>query len=475
MLSLSDGYILVAAYAFFILALVLISKPSHESADEFLLMNRKLGVARGSMSIAVSWVWAPAVFIVGQKAYTQGLPGVFWFTLPNILCFFIFIPIALKIRQILPAGYTVSQVFRDRFAHTRLPHYAALVVVVGYQLGAIIINAVAGAVLIQLLTGIPYVAGVLMMLAVSLSYSLISGLRASVLSDVAQMLMILGVALVLVPWVLLLPEGPHYLQQGLAGVSGEFGNIFDPHVAYSFGIAATIGLIAGPVADQMFSQRAMAARPNAIKRIFFFGGLIFGLVPLLLSLLGFVGAGAEINGALQVSDAQMVGPETIGLMLPRWALMAFAVMAFASLTSTLDSAFCALSAIIATDFDPDNRYAGPYRIAMARKGMITFALIGGGLAVLKPQLLWVFLIYGALASSLFVPILLALFWSRVTARGVFWGMAAGIVLGTPLSIVANINNYQDLIVLSAVVGLVLPGVVAYFVSLTDAAPAEMSA
>lgn len=468
MLESSEGYMLFALYGVFIFLLVYFSKKKKESSEDFLVMDRKLGVGRGSMSIAVSWIWAPAVFIVSQKAFEQGLPGVLWFTLPNVLCFFVFIPIALKIRETLPSGYTVSQVFRDKFKETKAPHYASLVVVIGYQLGAIIINSVAGATLINLLTGIPYVTGVILMVSISISYSLISGLRASVLSDVAQMVMILGIAFLLVPLIVFKPQGQQFLSDGMAGVSGNFGDLFDLNVAYAFGIASTIGLISGPVADQMFSQRAMAARKDSIKKIFFFGGLIFGVVPILLSILGFVGAGAVSSGELVVSESQMVGAEVVSFMLPTWALMVFAVMAFASLTSTLDSAFCAVSSIIATDFDGKNKYSGVHKIRSARKWMMIFGVVGGSIALMRPQLIWVFLIYGALAASIFFPLILALFWKKVSSKGVYMGIFAGVLFGTPLSIYANINNIVDFVVISSLLGLLVPGVITIIVSYLEA-------
>jgi len=466
MLSQSQGILLFLAYSAFIIALVYFLRHKNKTdADDFLLMRRDLGVFRGSLSMAVSWIWAPAVFICSMQAFNQGLPGIFWFTVPNILCFFVFVPIALKLRQVMPKGYTISQIFRHRFKKTQKPHHAALIVTFGYQLGAIIINCIAGATLIGLLTGISYSTGVLLMVSVSLSYALISGLRASVISDVAQMIMILGIAFLIVPWVIFESGGLSSVTNNLGGVTGEYSNIFDPGVAYAFGIAMTIGLISGPVADQMFSQRAHAARKDAIKPIFIWGGILFGVVPITLSLLGFVGAEAMNAGYIVVSDPQMVGAQVVANYLPTWALMAFAVMAFAGLTSTLDSAFCAIASLVSADVAQNNKnLAKKDPVFIARAGMVIFAVLGVAIALLQPKLLWVFLIYGALAASMFIPVILALFWKGLTANGAFLGILTGITLGTPLSIYANINGVTDLIVLSAVIGLLAGGIVAFVVS-----------
>lgn len=465
MLSASEGLGLFLGYGVLIIGLVLYNSRSRRGFTDFLLMNRNLGVVQGSLSMAVSWIWAPAVFIVSLQAFTQGLPGVFWFTVPNILTFFVFAVFAVRMRQELPTGYTILDVFRFKFPNTPAAHWGAMVVAFGYQLGAVIINCVAGATLINLLSGIPFHIGVLLMAGLALSYSLISGLRASVISDVAQMLMILVIAIIIVPWVVSASGGLQFLSTGLGGASGEYTNLFDPGVAYAFGIATTLGLLAGPVADQMFSQRAFAAKRDQLVRIFVFGGLIFGVVPIVLSILGFVGAAAEREGLIAVADAQMVGPEVVAYYLPKWALALFAVMAFAGLTSTLDSAFTALGSLSARNVAIDDEDRSGREIKQARLGMAAFAIVGIIVALMQPQLLWVFLIYGALASALFLPAFLTLFWSRMTGLGAAVGIFGGFLIGTPLSIYANVSGESDLIVLAAVLSIVVSGVLAVAISL----------
>jgi len=463
MLEGNTGLLIFGAYAIFILAVVIFTRKSNENSDDFLLMNRNLGVFQGSLSMAVSWIWAPAIFICSQQAYNQGLPGIFWFTLPNILTFFVFVPIALKLREKFPSGHTISEAFRLRFNDSKA-HKASLLVTLGYQLGAIVINCIAGATLISILSGIPYASGVIMMAGLALSYSLISGLRASVLSDIAQMSMVLVIAFIIVPLAIVKIGGFSVLVDGIGGFEGKYKNIFDPQIAFAFGIATSIGLIAGPVADQMFSQRAYAAKEGSVIKIFVYAGLIFGVVPIILSLLGFIGAAGVLNGTFVINDSQMVGPEVISHLLPKWALCLFAVMAFAGLTSTLDSAFTAVGSLVSIDLKYDSASTSQNKIKLARFGMVLFSLLGISLALLQPKLLWVFLIYGALAASLFLPTILILYWDKVTSIGIFSGIISGVIIGTPLAIFANISENTNLIVLSSILGLLVAGIITVLVS-----------
>jgi len=334
----------------------------------------------------------------------------------------------------------------------------SLFVYFGYQLGAIVINCVAGGTLLHILTGVDIRITIVVMSTTALVYSLVSGLRASVLTDVIQMTLILFIALVVVPWVIVKAGGTHVLLSGLGGESGKFRNMLDPYVAYSFGIATTLGLISGPVGDQVFFQRAFAARPKALVKIFVFGGLVFGVVPIILSLLGFIGAAPSVRSAITVTDPQMIGPIVVAHFLPKAALMAFCVLAFAGLSSTLDSTYCAVSSL--GTIDVYRRYFKPKAsdrevIRVARFTMVLFGVIGTTIGLLQPQLLWVFLIYGALASAALFPTVFSLFSTRLTARGVSWALGLSLALGTPLSLYANVTQNTDLIVLAAVLSVAI--------------------
>lgn len=459
LISQSDGFIILTVFAVAMISLVYFLRGKKVASHErFLVANRNVGWVRGAFSIAVSWVWAPAIFIVSLQAYTQGLAGAFWFIVPNILTFFVFAPIAIRLRRLMPEGYTLPQYILERYGQDKKTHIAFLVIFFGYQLAALIINALAGGLLLNILTGIDFYIAVLALAVVALVYSLISGLEASIITDVLQMSMIVLFAFILVPWVLMEVGGFSSVAAGFGGVTGEYGNILNPFVVMSFGIATALGLLAGPVGDQMFFQRSFAVKKDQIVKTFVIGGLLFGLVPLSLSVLGFIAANPAFASVITVTDPQMVGPLVIGHFLPEAALIMFVFMAFAGLSSTLDSAYVAISSLGTIDIykryfnkDADQKEL----LSTSRKVMLGMAVIGTGIALLQPQLLWIFLTSGALASAGFFPIILSLFWSKLTKRGAFLAVTLSILFGFPLSIYANITGNGKLILVSALLSVVI--------------------
>ena len=86
--------------------------------------------------------------------------------------------------------------------------------------------------------------------------------------------------------------------------------------------------------------------------------------------------------------------------------------------------------------------------------MLGFAVLGTFIAMIPGlQILWVFLIGGALASAALVPVALAVFWKRLTARGAFWGTFLSFIIGLPMSIYANFSNNPHLVVFSSVMSV----------------------
>lgn len=450
-----EGFSIFTAFTFLTVMIVLLTRKKEAGLDTFLVADRGVGPWHGAFSIAVSWVWAPAIFIASMQAYQKGIAGAFWFIAPNILCFFVFAFFAIRFRQLMPKGYTFSHYIKTRFKENKILHFSFAMIAFLYQFGAIVINAVAGGALLYLASGIDPKITMTAMVLVALSYCWMSGLRASIITDVLQMAMIIIIGGFLIPWAVFQGGGLTTITAGLGGITGEFNSIFNSKIAYTMGIPLTLSLIAGPLSDQMFHQRALAVKADHIKSVFVRGGLLFGIVPIVLSLLGFVGVVLQNQGVDLGSNPEMVGASVIGYLLPKWALYLFIMMAFAGLCSTLDSAFCGLSSIGSIDIYQghiNEKASDKETLKFSKRFMILIALLGLGLSLFEPKLLWVFFIYGAVAATGFVPTFAAVLIQAVKPKALLVSIWGGFLFSVPLSAYANIVENTDLIVISSLVG-----------------------
>src|SRR5436305_12711116 len=97
-----------------------------------------------------------------------------------------------------------------------------------YQIIAVSVQIFVVGLIFNYLTGVGLNITMLFLLLIVLAYSLISGLRASIMTDFMQMAFILLALAIVVPWIIA-AAGVDKLSAGLGGVAGN-RNIFDPTV-----------------------------------------------------------------------------------------------------------------------------------------------------------------------------------------------------------------------------------------------------
>jgi urea-proton symporter len=472
------GLLVIFALAMILATTIFSREHKWHTASGFMAAGRSVPWWLGAISICVTWIWAPALFISSKQAYENGLPGIFWFTFPNILSLMIIAPLAVRIRKRLPAGYTQPEWIRYRFDER--VHRIYLAVFFWYQLIAITMQLYAGGNIFALLTGVPLQSVMLVLAATTLTYSIISGMRASIITDFLQYAMIIVGGLLVIPWTLTAAGGPGMIGQGIGGQGGAHPSLFDAQVAFNFGIVTSIGLISGSLGDQQNWQRAFAIEQGRLFRAYVFAGILFGIVPIALSTLGFLAANPASGVALPSNiDASMIGVATVAHFLPGWAVIAFIVMMLGGLCATMDSAMCAASSLYtfnccalteedrrANIEESKNSFAANNETSIqetwdkkvllrGRLAMVTITVIGFLLALaiiyvpgFDLQYLW--WILNSVGMCIAVPTVLSLYWDRLDSKGVFWGTMIGFVIGVPLFVYSNATNQVWLTVVDSI-------------------------
>ncbi len=482
-LSPFQGLLVIAFFGIVMFILTWVTTRSTiwtSTQNGFLYAGRSVTSVPAAFSIAASWVWAPALFVSVQKSYELGLSGLFWFTAPNVVAVIIYAFLGPSIRKKLPGGFSIPDWIGHRFHSegektSALLHRLYLVPYLWYQVMAITVQLFVGGMLLNFLTGIPVSWGMVLMLAVVLSYALISGLRASIVTDFLQMALILIGIAVVTPWTIA-TTGWDGIAKGFGGIKG-IENMFDPGVAFSFGIVTSLGLIAGSISDQQFWQRCFAIRPDRLVPSFILAGFLFAVVPLGLSVLGFAAANPDLGIAPpEGTGLPMIGVAAVAQLLPSWVMIAFVVMLLAGLASTLDSGLMAGASLYAIDMQArtseEQEILRKQRLGLtlspaeeqirvsheqksvrrARHGALAITAAGLAVALIVQYLfpldrLW--WIFNGVATMFVVPTLLSIFWNRLSARGVIFGLAAASI-GMIFFVYGNYIQNDTITVYSAV-------------------------
>lgn len=452
--------LVLVAYAVIMLLSTMLMTKKEKSIEGFCVGNRNIGWGISALSIAATWIWAPALFTSTENAYTKGFAGLFWFLVPNVLCLILFIPFAKKIREEMPEGITLSGYMYGKYhseavRNTYLFQLSALSVLsTGVQL-------LAGGKILSMLTGIPFVAMTIIMAVIAFSYSQFSGIKASILTDAVQMVFMLGASIGFAVFGVKNGGGLEMLVTGLGGAAGEAESLFSKRgweIFLGFGLPTTVGLISGPFGDQCFWQRAFCVKKDRIGRAFLVGALLFSIVPLSMGMLGFIGSGI----GHVATDTEIINFELISTLFPAWAVVPFLFMVVSGLLSTIDSNLCAVSSLTTDIFKEKT-------LGKTKLGMM--ALLALGIAVANVPGLTVthlFLFYGTLRASTLLPTVFTLKGARLTSKGIVIGVVSALVIGLPIFACGTILNSGLYKTLGSLVTVLLSGLATMTVSRLEA-------
>ena len=443
-------------YAVAMLLVTVLMTKKESNIERFCVGNRDTGWLMASLSIAATWIWAPALFTSTENAYTKGFAGLFWFLVPNVLCLVLFIPFARKIRREMPEGITLSGYMHDKYKSKGVRN-AYL-----FQLGALSIlstavQLLAGSKILSLLTGIPFWVMTIIMAVVAFSYSQFSGIKASMLTDAIQMVFMLIASICFAVFGIKNGGGIGNVITGLGGFSGECGSLFSSkglEIFLGFGLPTTIGLISGPFGDQSFWQRAFSVKKDKIGRSFFLGALLFGIVPLSMGILGFIGAGS----GYVANDTGVINFELISHLFPEWAVIPFLFMIISGLLSTIDSNLCAVSSLTTDIFEDKSLKKTKWSMIVVLFIAIIIANIPG-LTVTH-----LFLMYGTLRASTLLPTVLTLKGVKMAPQGIVAGIVCALAIGLPIFGYGNIMGIAIYKTIGSLTTVLLSGIIALIVS-----------
>jgi Na+/proline symporter len=430
------------------------------NTKDFVIANRKIGFGFGVAGLISIWTWAMAVMMSAAQTYTYGLSGLFWFVVPNGLAVILVIPFARKIRSLMPNGYTIPEFVSARFGGARL---AAAVVVLGAMFGSLIevvINIKGTSLVISNVFGTDPKVAAIVGLAVVLTYSLLGGLWASVSTSTLSTLLHTVPPAIIIVAALYMAGGADSVWTSVAAQHNGLLSVTRPDAATGFGITLALGLITAAVAGQEFWQVAWALKRKDVSRTFLWAGALFYPIPICIGILGLIGIALHIDLNTQLGgDAAAVGPYLIShLGLPIWMVILYVIVILTACYSVIDSAFTAISSVTVVDIvRPLVPNIGERSLFVwAKIPMAIAAVIAAVIVLTGVDFVTIVLTTYAIRTAILVPLMLSLFWSRMTGNGFVWGTIGAIAIGMPLrSMYGDLWGSIAILSISAVIPIVL--------------------
>ncbi|PCC99110.1 sodium:solute symporter family protein [Halopseudomonas pelagia] len=408
--------------------LTLLIKKKKENTDAFMVSNHQIGFGLGAASMTATWIWAASFYGAATSGYTYGISGPLHYGLWGALMILFIYPFGRRFRELAPNAHTLGELI-----HARHGSSSQLILASSNILGSIIslmVNFTASGALVSVLSPLSFQAGVVIAGVGVLSYTLWSGFRASVLTDFAQLMAMMAVAILIIPAVLFALGGPSTLADGMSLLTSEQANLFSMDAILNQGAPFFVAVLAYAIGNQTISQRLFAVREDHIKPTFITATIGYGAIVIGLGMIGLM---ALMTGMEPIDgDMNNLIPQMVSLYLPPVFIGLFFILVIGSLSSTADSDLSAMSAIVMADVYGKNiakNKPDPTKMLfIGRLTMIVATLIGVILASFSMDILIMLVFVGALWGAIVFPVIASCFWDRVTNAAFTWAVVAGLLM-----------------------------------------------
>lgn len=406
---------------------------------EYFLGSRSMGGFVLAMTLTTTYISASS-FIGGPgAAYKYGLGWVL-LSMIQVPAVWLALGVLGKKFAILARRYnaiTLNDMLYARYRSPLLVWLASLSLLVAF-IGAMTVQFIGGARLLETAAGIPYDTGLLIFGGSIALYTAFGGFRASVLNDAMQgLVMLLGTFLLLFA-VIHAAGGMHSAVTRLAEIDPRLitpsgvDNILTPTFLASFSVLVCFGVIGLPhTAVRCISYKDSKAVHMAI---------VLGTIVVVVLMLGMHLAGALGRAVLpDLAIPDQVIPTLMIQVLPPLAAGIFLAAPMAAIMSTINAQLLQSSATIVKDLYLRVRPEQMANERLLKRFSSLVTLVLGLLLLLAAweppdMIIWLNLLaFGGLEAVFLWPLVLGLYWEKANAAGALSSMITGAACYTLLA------------------------------------------
>lgn len=420
------AWVLLGGFSVLWIALGILWGRKARTAQGYLFAGRNVGLALVITTLLATWVTGNTVLGAPEQAYTIGIWGIIGTAFIAFGLFF-FAPLSVRIRRLMPNGYTSGDFMRLRFGQNVWAVF--MLISAFYFLGWLITQGMGAGLLVQALTGFDYRVGMVVVLVSTGIYTYLGGMRAVIGMDFIQALLI-KIGLVVVAVLAYMRFGVAEVYQGLTQSTASPLNLLLP-AGLLFAWNTGLFSIGEVFHSNVWWMRAYASRPTVNFRGFMAAGVIWMAVPVTVGAIALVAL--ALPGEFTIPQVNMVFPVVAATVLgPVGAVLVFVVV-LAAIASTLSGLLTATAGLITQDVYRQfvNPQASDVQLRKVAQRLV------GALAILTILLSWnyvttmygMLLLTGALVGSTVWPIMMGLYSPKANRTAAFWAMALGSAIG----------------------------------------------
>jgi len=402
------NYLFLIIY-FIIILIIGYFSSRKESSEEYLIGGRKLTAWTIAFTIAASFIGGNTLVNFTGFVYRYGA-AMMWAMLGTVFGFIAVIPLVKRMRKFTEKNrfYTISDYLTLRYgSHTGL--IATLIIMVWFLL-SLVVQFIAGAVVIQSISLISYIPAILLMGVIVLVYLFMGGFKAVVKTDIFQYILFVVLFIIII---FSISQGKNLQLSSFFRLSDVgFGKLF------AFFIIAAGFVITAPE----LWQRVYAGK-NKRETI---KGLIItsGLFLIIAFCIGILGLTARVSfSGIEPGEAAILG---LSQLLPPVLQGLGSVLFFAVIMSTIDTILFILASNFSRDIFHNFLNKEFNQVKLTKIGLFIFTALSVLIAILYRDILILGLSFISIGMS-FAPVLIGSFYFNLKPNAVKLALISSLV------------------------------------------------
>ncbi len=423
------------------------------STDEFITARNSAGQGRMTATLVASVMGVWILLAAPEAGAGFGIAAVAGYAIGEAVPMLAYAKLGPRVRALIPDGHSLTE-----YAHARYgPAMYGFVVVVSalYMFIFVAAELTGVAAALSLVAGVPQWQTAILVGGFVLLYTGYGGLRASIVTDTVQALLVLPLLVAALGGAVVVLGGSGAVYEGVAAANPA---LLDPGFAagLQFGLALAFAILGAELVNQTWWQRVYAGRDGeTVGRGFRTAAVTNGLLVFLAALFGVVAVG-HADVVTDVTSPGYNADVAFFLLLqsafPEWIVLAVVLLALLLVMSSVDTLFNALASLVVVDLPrllaaPDDR---TLRLG-ARAFTVVVAVAAIYVSLRARSVLRLFFLADLLGAAVAVPLIAGLYSRGLSGPGALASSLGGLAVG--LAYFPDLRGYITAI---PVVGPALP-------------------
>ncbi len=392
----------------------------NQNLNNYLLAGRSVGISSLTASLVSSALGAWILFGPASAATWGGIGSVIGYSLGTAFPLFILIYLGKIFRKKYSNCKTLIEVIRKKFGQKLFK--LILFLSIFYMLIFLIAEVTAVSILIKYISGTDLWITAFIIILSSLFYTLYGGLRASILTDNIQFVIL--IILLIVVFNFLITQNSSEFNLSFIKLNKPYLLSLDYLPNFTAGLTFFIAVAATNLFHQGNWQRVYAAKNDEVlKKSLFFSFLI--IIPIVF-LMGF-------SGLISVSSNNDVIPDLafFSLLIKNHTLGLSIVIILLSISltiSSIDTLINAISSLIIVDGNKLLKFKGNY-FKLSKYIIILLSLIAFYIASKGLSILYLFLLADLFCCSAVLTVFVGFYNKSLTEKNAYISIIFGLIIG----------------------------------------------